>query len=43
MNTAPENVSRFVQAHLESLQDLRQRFERVFALEKMLGARGRYV
>ena len=27
----------------ESLQDLRQRFDSVFALETMLGARGRYI
>ena len=32
-----------VQAHLESLQDLRQRFDSVFALETMLGARGLYI
>src|SRR6266436_124745 len=32
MNQVPENVRRFVQTHLESLQD-RQRFDRVFALD----------
>jgi hypothetical protein len=43
VNTIPENVTRFVQTHLESLMDLRQRFDTVFALEKTLGAGGRYV
>jgi hypothetical protein len=43
VNTIPENVTRFVQTHLESLKDLRQRFDTVFALEKTLGAGGRYV
>jgi len=43
MNPIPDNVTRFVQAHLQSLQELRQQFDSVFALEKMLGARGRYI
>ena len=40
MNTILKNVTRFVKAHLEILQDRRQRFESVFPLEKRLGARG---
>jgi len=43
MNTVPEHVKRFVQTHVESLHDLRRRFDSVFALEKTLGAGGRYV
>ena len=43
MNTVPEHVKRFVQTHLESLHDLRRRFDSVFVLEKTLGAGGRYV
>jgi hypothetical protein len=43
MNTVPEHVERFVQTHVESLHDLRRRFDSVFALEKTLGAGGRYV
>jgi hypothetical protein len=39
MNAIPDNVTRFVQAHLQSLQELRQQFDSVFALEKMLGAK----
>ncbi len=43
MNTIPLHVERFVRIHLESLRDLRQRFDSVFALEKTLGSGGRYI
>jgi len=38
MNAIPNNVTRFVQAHLQSLQELRQPFDSVFALERCSGA-----
>jgi hypothetical protein len=38
MNAIPDNVTRFVQAHLQSLRELRpSNSNSVFALEKMLG------
>ena len=43
MKEVPEHVKQFVQAHLERLQDLRQRMDSVFALEKTLHGGGRYV
>jgi hypothetical protein len=43
MNTVPEDVTQFVQSHLQSLQELRGQFDSVFALEKMLGSNGRYI
>jgi len=42
MNAIPNNVTRFVQAHLQSLQELRQQFDSVFALE-LGGSKGRYI
>jgi hypothetical protein len=43
LNTVPEDVTHFVQSHLQSLQELRGQFDSVFALEKMLGSNGRYI
>ena len=43
MNEVPDHVKQFVQAHLESLRDLRQRMDSVFALEKTLHGGGRYI